>query len=405
MEPIGLYLGPRPPLYDGRGVEGDPPLYPPRLELRPRRVPLATRTLFRDWLRLVISVGGIGFAILLVLLLDGIRVGTVAKSTTYVDHVGADVFVAREGVTNMALAASVLPAQTVGQVAAVTGVREASGILRIPVIVSSGEKKRPATLIGYDRAAALGGPWQIKKGRLVQSEQETVMDEALAQELGLSLGDALQVSGQEFMVVGLSGQTANIAGKHVFLDLQAMRNLLGFGPIVSFVLVKVNNGANPADVIAALNAQVPGSTATPREELSRNDRSLLGNLFIAPINVMSTIGFLVGLAIIGLTMYTTTAERMRDFGVLKAIGARNWFLFRTVITQAVILGLAGFGVGLGASMLAGGLIVRLVPDIGVSIRLLSAMRTLGAVVAMSLVGALLPLARILRVDPLMVFRS
>ena len=375
------------------------------VQLRPRRVPLAMRTLFRDWVRLIISVGGIGFAILLVLLLDGVKEGTVAKSTTYVDHVGADVFVAREGVTNMALAASVLPDSLVGQVAAVPGVQQAAGVLRIPVIVSSGDSKRPATLIGYNLGVSFGGPWQINKGRSVRAGSETVVDEALAAELGLGVGDALQISGEAFTVVGLSGQTANIAGKHVFLEQQAMRDLLGIGSIVSFVLVKGDDGVASADLVAALNAQVPGTTSTTQKELSRNDRSLLGSLFIAPINVMSTIGFLVGLAIIGLTMYTTTAERLRDFGVLKAIGARNWFLFRTVITQAAILGLAGFAFGLGASMLAGLFIVWLVPDIGVSIRLLSALQTLAAVAGMSFVSALLPVVRITRVDPLMVFRS
>jgi putative ABC transport system permease protein len=367
-------------------------------------VPLATRTLFRDWLRLIISVGGIGFAILLVLLLDGIREGTVAKSTTYVDHVGADVFVAREGVTNMALAASLLPAGTVDEVAAVEGVRQAAGILRIPVIVTSGDHRRPATLIGYNLTARFGGPWQITKGRMIETGTETVVDEALAAELSVVLGDALEVSGGRFTVVGFSGETANIAGKHVFLDEQAMRGLLGIGPIVSFVLVK-GSGGDSEQLAAELNARVDGITATPRDELSKNDRSLLSSLFIAPINVMSTVGFLVGLAIIGLTMYTTTAERLRDFGVLKAIGARNWFLFRTVITQATILGLAGFAAGLGATVLAGVFIVRVVPDIGVTIRFMSALQTLGAVVAMSFVGALLPLARIVRVDPLMVFRS
>jgi hypothetical protein len=85
---------------------------------------------------MLISVSGVGFAILLVLLLDGIRDGTVAKSTTYVDHVGADIFVAREGVTNMALSASALPAGAVAQVRQVEGVREAAGIFRIPMIVA-----------------------------------------------------------------------------------------------------------------------------------------------------------------------------------------------------------------------------------------------------------------------------
>jgi len=373
--------------------------------VRPRRVPLATRTLFRDWVRLLISLGGIGFAILLVLLLDGIRVGTVAKSTTYVDHVGADVFAARAGVTNMALAASALPVTIVDEVDQVEGVEEASGILRIPVIVSSGDHKRPATLIGYDLQSSLGGPWKLDRGRAVEQDGETVLDRALAGELGLDIGDKLEVSGGEFTIVGLSGQTANIAGKFVFLTRPSVQQILGLGPFVSFVLVRVEHGADPARVAAALNAGLPELTATTRQDLSQNDRDLLSSLFVAPINVMSTVGMLVGLAIIGLTMYTTTAERMRDFGVLKAIGAPNSFLFRTVITQATILGIAGFGVGLVASMVAGPFIVRLVPDIGVTLRPIATIQTLGAVVGMSLVGAALPVIRIVRVDPLVVFRS
>jgi putative ABC transport system permease protein len=349
------------------------------LSVRPRRVPLGTRTLLRDWVRLSISVGGIGFAILLVLLLDGIRVGTVAKSTTYIDHVGADIFAARQGVTNMALAASALPEEIVAEVAAAEGVRTATGIVRVPVIVSADERNRPATLIGYDLAANLGGPWELTAGRAIEEDGEIVVDGVLAGELGLELGQPLDISGERFTVVGTSGQTANIAGKHVFLTRRSVQALLGVPGLVSFVLVQVAPGEDAAAVAAALNEQLPDLTATPRERLSRNDRDLLGSLFLAPIRVMSTVGLLVGLAIIGLTMYTTTAERLRDFGVLKAIGARNSFLFRTVITQATILGLAGFLVGLGAANLAGPVIVRIVPDIGVTIRPVAAPQTLGAV--------------------------
>jgi putative ABC transport system permease protein len=305
----------------------------------------------------------------------------------------------------MALSASTLPETRVADVAKVPGVAEASGILRIPVIVSAGEKKRPTTLIGYDPKASLGGPWQLDKGRLVQTDGETVVDEALAGELGVKIGGSIEISGERFTIVGLSGQTANIAGKHVFLTRPAMQRLVGIGAIVSFVLVRIEPGASANQVALAINEQTAGVTATPKDKLSDNDRNLLGNLFIAPINVMSTLGFLVGLAIIGLTMYTTTAERMRDFGVLKAIGAPNFFLLRTVVTQAAILGVAGFAVGLGASLLAGPFIVNLVPDIGVTIRPMMALQTLGAVLGMSLVGALLPLARVTRVDPLVVFRS
>jgi predicted lysophospholipase L1 biosynthesis ABC-type transport system permease subunit len=61
-------------------------------------------------------------------------------------------------------------------------------------------------------------------------------------------------------------------------------------------------------------------------------------------------------------------------------------------------------VGLLAAIAAGPLIVRAVPDIGVTINLMPALWTLGAVIVMSLLGAVIPVARIARVDPLVVFR-
>ena len=375
------------------------------LALRPRKVPLATRTLLRDWVRLLISVGGIGFAILLVLLLDGIRTGTVAKSTTYIDNVGADVFVAREGVTNMALAASAMPEGVTERIATIEGVELAAPIMRIPVIVTADGEKRPVTLIGYEPAVGLGGPWLLESGRNVEASGEAVVDAALADELGLDAGDTLEIAGERVAVVGKSGQTANIAGKHVFVTKEDVQRLLSLTGLVNFVLVTTGPGENPAAVADRISSEVEGATATPRAALSDNDRDLLSSLFVAPINVMYTVGFLVALAIIGLTMYTTTAERIHDFGVLKAIGARNSYLFRTVITQGTILTLAGFLAGLGASYAAGPFIVALVPDIGVTIRLVSALQTFGAVVAMSLIGAVIPVVRIMQVDPLVVFRS
>jgi hypothetical protein len=71
----------------------------------------------------------------------------------------------------------------------------------------------------------------------------------------------------------------------------------------------------------------------------------------------------------------------------------------------VILAVAGFLVGLAASKIAGPILVTLVPDIGVTIRPVAAVQTLGEVIGMSLLGAVAPVVRIMRVDPLMVFRS
>ncbi|MGE3780896.1 MAG: hypothetical protein AB7F89_27155, partial [Pirellulaceae bacterium] len=70
---------------------------------------LPLRLILYDTVRLAISIGGLGFAVMLVLVLRGIMDGTVAKSTAYIDHSGADLFIAREGVSHMSLASSTIP--------------------------------------------------------------------------------------------------------------------------------------------------------------------------------------------------------------------------------------------------------------------------------------------------------
>ena len=375
----------------------------PLSPIRPGFVHLATRTLLHDRVRLALSIGGIAFAILLVVILRAIMDGTVRRSTTYIDHVGADLIVARAGVKNMTLAASVLPESTVGTIAQMDGVEKAAGIMRLPVIVSNGATSLPVTAIGYGEEG-LGGPWKLKSGRLVQAPDECVVDSDLASKLGVGIGDLVTISDRAYRIVGISLETTAIAGKLLFVQRAALQELMGSTGKVNFVLVKLRPGLNARNVADTMNGQAPGVTVLTRGELSRNDRHLLADLFISPIQVATTTGFLVGLAIVGLTMYTTTAERLRDFGVLKAIGAPNSYLLQTVVGQALVLALLGYALGLLLTALSGPIITDLVPDIGVTITLANALRALGAVVAMSVFGALVPVVRIMRVDPLMVFR-
>jgi len=370
----------------------------------PAKVPFARRSLVNDRVRLAISVGALAFAVLLVLLLRAIMDGTVRKSTSYIDNVGADVFVAMPGVTNMTLAVSTLPEEAVGQLAAQPGVAQAGGIVRLNAVVGAGDETRPGILIGYDPEQRLGGPWHITAGAGVEGPGDAVLDTVLADELGVELGDTIFVAGGEFEVAGLSTGTASIAGKAVFVQLHRAQELLQLTGIVSFVLLRLDPGVGAPAFASSLAATQQELEVMSRETLSGNDRTLLSRLFIQPVNVMSTVGFLVGLAIVGLTMYTTTSERLHDFGVLKAIGAPNGFLFRTVIVQALYLGSVGFAVGLAAVVGSGPLIVRAVPDIGVHISMSSAITVLASVLGMSLAGAIAPVVRILGVDPLVVFK-
>jgi putative ABC transport system permease protein len=366
---------------------------------------LSVSALFYDRVRLAIAVSGLAFAVLLVLLLRGIMDGTIAKSTAYVDHVGADVFVASAGVRNMSLAASLLPEDLVAELGKVPGVERAAGITNTNAILSSGEAVHPAQVIGYDPGAGLGGPWKLTAGREVNGPGEIVIDSLLSETIEAPLGATVRVLGRDFTVVGLSGATATIAAKPVFIRLDAAQALFQIEGLVNFVLISAEASAEAGRLAEAVQAAAgPSVSVLTRSDLSARDRKLLSELFVRPVSVMSTVGFLVGLAISALTMYTTTAERLRDFGVLRAIGAPNGYLFRTVLAQGLILGALGFALGLAATLAAKPAVEATFPDLGVTIGTDSALRDLGALLAAMLAGAVLPVVRIMRTDPLIVFR-
>lgn len=304
----------------------------------------------------------------------------------------------------MSLASSTIPEAAVQLAASVDGVSSASGVIRVNAIAVAGDLEQPAQLIGYDPQAPLGGPWRLSAGRGVENNGEVVADDVLARQLGLGLGDALQLADVSFEIVGLSSGTAAIAGKLIFVSLDAAQLLLQMPDLVSFVLVELPPGADNQRLAAGLGEALSGVEVLTRSELATNDRELLGGLFVKPVNVTSIVGLIVGLAIVGLTMYTTTAERLRDYGVLRAIGAPHRFLLQTVILQAIALCVAGFAAGIGASIAAAPMIEWFAPEIGIALAPQYSMRVFLAILVMGILGASVPIVRILRVDPLMVFR-
>jgi putative ABC transport system permease protein len=90
--------------------------------------------------------------------------------------------------------------------------------------------------------------------------------------------------------------------------------------------------------------------------------------------------------------------------VLKAIGARNGYLYRVVVQLALVIGVAGFVLGLGLTWATARLVEYLTPELGVETRTPFVVRTLAVALGLSLLSAVLPVRRIAGLDPLRVFR-
>ena len=93
-----------------------------------RGVPLARRNLFADRRRLAASVVGVGLAVMLILLLDGMWAGMRAQARLYTDRAGADLYVLQPGVRDLTAGTSQLPLRTVDIVRADPGVTWAAPV-------------------------------------------------------------------------------------------------------------------------------------------------------------------------------------------------------------------------------------------------------------------------------------
>jgi putative ABC transport system permease protein len=364
-------------------------------------VPLARRNLFQDRRRVLLSTGGVAVALLLVLILGGMVAGAMRQLTGYIDGSGADLIVSQLGVRTMHMSASVLRPDIADRAREVPGVAWAEPIRYTTGIVSSPAGRMVTYLIGYNPAARHGGPDRLVAGRS-PGPGEAVLDREAADQLRVRVGDPVRVLGQPFSIAGLSTGGTNIANTTVFIPTNDFARLRG--PTQAYVLVGARHGVDLGPLRAQLGAIPPGNSVLTREEFAAQERRLVTDMSADLMRIMSGIGFAIALAVIALTLLAVTLAKTREYGVLKALGARPGWLAATVAAQAawsVVLALAA---ATGLALLLAVVIGRVSPALAIWIAPASVLRTgLGALLV-GMVGAILPIRRVLRVDPATSFR-
>lgn len=287
------------------------------------------------------SVGGVALAILLILVLDGVFAGAMKQLTFYMDKTPYDITLAQEGVGNLHMTSSFFPASKAGAVKKVRGVKGVDSIFYNSDYLVIGENRSLAYVIGY-QPGKLGGPWEMAEGSADLKPGEIIVDERIADKYDLKIGDRLTVLGRSFKVGGLAKGTVNITNSIAFVRYDDFERARGLRGVVSYSLVTVKRGENPRDVIGRIKDEVKGINVMTREEFADNEKRLVSDMAGDVIKMMNLVGFLIGLAVLGLTAYTATLSKVREYGILKAIGAKNRKLIGVVFKQAIISVVGGF---------------------------------------------------------------
>ncbi|MHB0976379.1 MAG: ABC transporter permease [Candidatus Aquicultorales bacterium] len=366
-------------------------------------VSVARKNLFESPARFLMSLGGVALAMLLILALDGVFAGAIGRVTLYIDNTPSQIVVAQEGVENMHMTSSTFGEDKVSAIERTPGVKQANPILFTSDYLVSGDNRSVAFICGFPPGRP-GGPWDMVEGKAEIEPGEIIIDRRVAEKYGLGVGDEITALGRSFTVGALAEDTVNIINSVAFIRFDDFERAKDLRSVVSYVFVSADPGANPARVAREIERSVGGVSAMTKAQFAENERRVISDMSVDIIRTMNFVGFLIGLAALGLSAYTVTLSKVKEYGVLKAIGARNSVLMGIVARQAAI----SVAFGLIAAVLLSWLLTAALALAGSSITLVvegtSIIKVVLGSVIVALIASVIPILRIASIDPAAVFR-
>ncbi|MGZ4371753.1 MAG: ABC transporter permease [Gaiellaceae bacterium] len=363
-------------------------------------VPLARRNLFSEKGRFAMSVGGVAFAVLMILIVLALYRGWSNVGSVYTRLPG-DVWISQTGTSDPYHSTSFLSAARGNALSRIDGVKAALPVYARHIAFRRHGDELDVFALALGAAPAIRFPAQDRE--FFPPPGEVNIDRVLAGQAGVRVGDRLHVLGHD-LVVWRIHTGGNSIFQTAYLNAADARAMFGLHGLVNFFLLSLRPGADLASVEEAAVGAVPRSEAHTSEEFAASFGNRINQGFLAAVGVLVGIGFIVGGAVIALTTYTATIERAREFGVLKAVGASGGFLYRVVVTQSLIVGCLGAALGVAASALAADLIRRQVPEFLTTLRWTDALGVFAVALAVAVAASWVPVRRINLIDPAIVFR-
>ncbi len=393
------------------------------------------------------------FAVSLVTIQIGILRGFSRSTALLVDQSSADLWIASKDIVHLELS-SPMPAQRVEQAQAVEGVDRAEALMiRSSVWRDSTGKINPIRIFGFDPNSRMFPGWKITQGSLSALNQPyTVMVDANSlKSLELKqLGDRGEIGAFGALpaqFVGITQNTQSIASSAFIFTSLENANAYGIGGSdtgvtctrqpngaiacanqnpaftpsalnpasprrvnvqdpISFVLIRAKPGQDINQLKRRLETALPDSRAYTRAELADlthtfwTDRTGIG--FV--LGLGATVGFIVGMVIVGQILYSSVSDHIREFGTLKAMGASNWVIYSVILEQALWMAVLGFVPSLAFCLSLGvwtqaakGIMILITPATGAGLFVLTVVMCVGS--------ALFAVQKVTRVDPAIVFKA
>jgi putative ABC transport system permease protein len=376
---------------------------------------IALRMLIGDRSKYLGLIFGVSFATTLMTQQVSIFMGIIARTGNAVlDVRDADIWVMDHSVRYVDETLPI-PNTELQRVRSVPGVAWATRLLRGGAQVRLPDGGiRSVTLTGVDDAALVGAPRQMIAGRLedLRKPDAVIIDSSGYEWMWpgepIKLGRTLQINDRRAVLVGVcrAGAPFFSVPQLYARDSVAARFLPHGRNQLTFILA----GARPGETHDAVAHRIAERTRLQALTRLAFFWKTIGYFLTStgiPVNFGVTIalGFIVGAAVTGQTLYLFTIENLKQFGALKAMGVKNARILAMVLLQASLVGALGYGIGIGLTALFFIGTSRLTQFAGLHMTWLAFAGTGIAVFSIILLTSFISVRKVLKLEPAVVFRG
>lgn len=371
---------------------------------------IAIQSLLHDRGKFLAALAGVSFAASLVLIQVGLYAGFLSMASGIIRRTGGDLWVMPRGIevidnSEPMSAAARAAASSHPCVARVRGMIYTF----IPVRKPRGTPDA-VTLVGYEPGDDPVVPWTLHRGlpQDLHGHLRAAVDHVDLRKLqidGDPIGSLLQVNGHTVRVAATTaGMRSFTLVPFLFTEIQNARRIAHMNEDrASYWIVDLRDPRCVDDVVAHVqrHRDLQAIPAARFAELTENHWVRESGAGSA-LGFTALLGLIVGVVIVGQTLYAVTREHLKELATLKAIGASNAEIVRFVGWQAGLLALVGGSLGVAISfgaregVAAQGLVVVLDgPVLGLGI---------GAVVAMCAAASVWSVRAVLKLEAAEVFK-
>ena len=329
--------------------------------------------------------------------------------------------------------APTLPTTMLDEIRAVPGVAQAAGAIfdfsgnsPYAIVIAPNGKKisgDPSFVMGFQQKDERFNPLRLREGRWAAADGEVVLDASTADDHGIKVGDTVKIAAltpaAPFRVVGIGrfGDVSSLGGATMTVfNVPVAQRLLHKHGKLDVISVAAADGVSAETLVARLQPFVSKTVQVQTaDERAADDQAGIG-MFVDIITwILRGFGgvvlFVGGFVIVN-TLSITVAQRTRELGTLRLIGATRSQVRRAVVLESLVIGVlaSAVGVAVGVALAVGlrallGTFDLTFPETSLVVSSSTLLVGFLVGVVVTVIAGLLPAARATRISPVEAVRE